>query len=148
MPDLQHEFLEWALLGDAPAVDFCERVFEISQVWDDLVDGDSPTEHEVHRAFWQALVCLPAHPFYQLHVAPLAALLELSMLNYTASVELERAPSVHDKTIAFVLRDSLTSVVVYCARLVGGFNHAASIAADVQRFFMNEDLPSYLRSVK
>jgi hypothetical protein len=148
VPDLQHEFLMYALLGDVAAVDFCERVFEISQVWDDLVDGDNPTEHEVARAYWQALVSLPAHPFYQQHLLQLSAQLERAMLDYIASVELERAQSVHDKTLAFVLRDSLSSVVVYCARLVGGFDHAAAIAADVQRFFCDEDLPSYLRSVK
>jgi hypothetical protein len=142
--DKQHEFLLLTLLGDEAAVDFCERIFEITQIWDDVIDGDSITELELHRAFWQALIVLPAHPFYQRHLAALAALLETTMLDYVAAVELERDPGEHSRSIAYVLRESPTTVVVYCARLVGGIDYAMKIAAEVRRYFHDETLSEYL----
>lgn len=143
----QRDFLLWALRGDESAVDFCETLGYVSQVWDDIHDEPSVDRWRVDNAFYHAMMVIPNHPFYVAHKEALEALLELTMLDYMTSNAFEHG-SEHEKTLAFVLRDSLTAVVVYCARLVGGFGHAAEVAADVRAYFHNETLPEYLEGLK
>jgi hypothetical protein len=147
MIDTQHDFLAWALMENPAAVDFCETLGAISQVWDDVQDFGLRGQ-PVDLAFWQSLVVLPANPFYREHFNVLHPLVESAILDYITANTLEAQGTVHDRTLSFVLRDSLIAVVIYCARIVGGFAWAAEIAPDVRAYFHNESLAEYLRSLR
>lgn len=128
-----------------PAVQFCLDLGAISQVWDDLIDeGHSGA---VSEAFIAALAALPANPFYRAHFEQLHPLVTLWCVDYMASVTLERG-SDHDRTIAFVLRDSYAAIVQQCAVLIGGLGYAVTQAARIRRAVHDETLADYVGGLK
>lgn len=140
----EHAFLRQVLQGSAPAVDFCETLFRISQTLDDIIDGDRPvTGDVVVSAFWQSLIELPANPFYRRHESYLRPLMAAALQDWRDSVILERSKSPHDHSLAFVLRDQLTGVVVQCAYLVGGESWMAEVGPAIRRHFHDENLSDY-----
>lgn len=143
------EFLNTVLRGEQAAVRFCLTLFSISQTLDDLIDKDrEATEFEIFSAFWNSLIELPANPFYRQYEPYLRPLMASAMQDWRDSVALERSGSEHCKTIAFVLRDQLTSVVVQCAYLVGGQNWAATVGPDIRNYFHDETLGDYINGLQ
>ena len=143
-PD-EASFLRQVLQGNDEAVLFCNTLFEISQTLDDLIDGDKTVpQDKVISAFWKALVELPAIPFYRRHESYLRPLIASSLQDWRDSVVLERSDSAHLKSIAFVLRDQLTGVVIQCAYLTGGEQWMTQVGAQVRAHFHEDELGDYL----
>lgn len=141
----EHAFLQQALRQDAGAVAFCETLFRISQTLDDLIDGDKPVSGDVVvSAFWQALIELPGNPFYRQHELYLRPLMAFCLQDWRDSVALERGGGLHEKTLAFVLRDQLSGLVVQCAYLVGGESWMSRVGPAIRQHFHEETLNSYL----
>ncbi|MNR64006.1 hypothetical protein D3C85_1865010 [compost metagenome] len=61
---------------------------------------------------------------------------------------LERTGDHHGRTLAFVLRDQLTSLVVQCAGIVGGFDWMQQVSAEIRRHFHEDALDDYLGEFK
>lgn len=145
----ERAFLQHVLQGQAAPILFCEALFRISQTLDDLIDGDKPvTGDAVYRAFWEALVDLPGNPFYRQHESALRPLMAAALQDWRDSVTLERAGDHHGRTLAFVLRDQLTGVVVQCAGIVGGFEWMQQVSAEIRRHFHEDALVDYLAEFK
>jgi len=143
----ERAFLQRVLKGQAAPIHFCESLFRVSQTLDDLVDRDKPvTDDAIYLAFWEALIELPANPFYRQHEPFLRPLMAAALQDWRDSVTLERDGEHHGRTLAFVLRDQLTSLVVQCAGIVGGFDWMQEVGAEVRRYFHDEYLASYLDS--
>lgn len=141
----EHAFLQQALRQNTGAVAFCETLFRISQTLDDIIDGDQPvTGGAVVSAFWQALIELPANPFYREHEPYLRPLMAAALQDWRDSVALERSGDYHQRTLAFVLRDQLTSLVVQCAYLVGGEAWMQQTGPLIRRHFHEDSLADYL----
>lgn len=143
------EFLLQVLKGSQDAATFCKTLFEISQTLDDLIDGDKPVQQQdVISTFWKALIELPANPFYRRHELYLRPLMASSLQDWRDSVLLERSDSEHFKTLAFVLRDQLTGVVIQCAYLIGGEAWMTQVSAQVRAHFHEDQLADYLSGLK
>ena len=141
-------FLHQVLQGNADAISFCDTLFQISQTLDDLIDGDKPVTHNATiSAFWKAMVELPGNAFYRRHELYLRPLIAATLQDWRDSVLLERSESEHFKTLAFVLRDQLTSVVVQCAYLVGGEPWMTQVSTQVRAHFHDEVLADYLNEL-
>ena len=136
------DFLHDVLLGDIGAVEFCCILGRASQVLDDLVDGDRVTGQDIVEVFWKLIAELPANPFFATNREQLIPAIKIAFLDWIAANDLEQG-SDHDRHLSFVLRDRLTSVVVLCAEIVGGFQYAAESAAEIQRFFQAEPFETY-----
>ncbi len=133
------------LRGNVDAVNFCTMLFSLSQTLDDLVDKDKPrTSLDIIRSYHMALVALPENPFYRAHFDYLRPMLALVLQAYADSVVLEEEGSVHGLHLAFVLRDRLTDVVTQCARLLGGWEYAQTVAKDIQMFCQDESLDTFM----
>jgi hypothetical protein len=144
----EREFLQQVLPNNPSAVAFCETVFQISQVLDDLIDGDGQLDQgTVIQAFWRALVDLPENAFYRQHEPFLRPQLAVALQDWTDSVTLERSGDEHDRNLAFVLRDQLTGIVVQCTRLVGGYEFMRQVGPTIRRYFHDERLADYAASV-
>lgn len=140
----QTQFLHQMLRGNADAVDLVEALAGVSQVLDDLIDKDvEPSPHDIVAAFWDALVTVPSNPFYQRHVATLQPLIRQTLLDWLAANVLERGDR-QAQTLAFVLRDSLTGIVHYCALLVGGLEWAIEVGPSIRMYFHDDGLEDYL----
>lgn len=136
------------LQGDAHAVDFCADIFKVSQIWDDMVDGDKKVSNiDINRAFWLCIVEIPSNPFYKRHFNTLQPILQVFMVDWMDSCRLERQND-HSKNIAWVLRDSVSSLVIHCARLIGGFEWMNQISVRVRKAIYDEPLADYKRNLE
>ena len=141
----QTELLNRVLLGNQPAIAFCETVFSISQTWDDIVDRDNNfTDHDVNRMMWEAMITLPNNPFYQQYFDILNPILQASIVDWMDSNELCKG-TTEEKVAAYILRDSVTNIVIHCARLVGGFDWMAEISTEVRAALYDEPIEIYLK---
>ena len=139
----EREFLLDALKGNESAVDFCLLLGGIQQVWDDLVDGDKAvTAGRINQALIGAIIGLPLNGFYCRHFGELQPIMRVGIMDWMTANALERGDD-HDKTLAFMLRDSIVSIVVQCAYLVGGHDWAISKAPSIRRYFHDETLAEY-----
>jgi hypothetical protein len=134
--------------GDMEAARFCDQFFYITQVWDDLADGDRVrTPEDIDRAFWLALVELPGNRFYLRHGAELRTLVAAFVQDWFAANVLERGDG-HDRSLAFVLRDRVGGLIAHCALLAGGYAWARQVNPDIRRLVHDETLSDYLRGLK
>ena len=141
----EREFLQHVLQGQHAPILFCETLFRISQTLDDLIDKDRPVSDDaIYDAFWEALIELPANPFYRANEPYLRPLMAAALQDWRDSVRLERSGKQHNRTLAFVLRDQLTSVVVQCAYLVGGRDWMQKVSEEVRLHFHEDALQDYL----
>lgn len=141
----EREFLQHVLQGQHAPILFCETLFRISQTLDDLIDKDRPVSDDaIYDAFWEALIELPANPFYRAHEPYLRPLMAAALQDWRDSVRLERSGNHHHRTLAFVLRDQLTSLVVQCAYLVGGSQWMQKVSGEVRLHFHEDTLMDYV----
>ncbi|WXL27768.1 hypothetical protein WG219_10075 [Ectopseudomonas mendocina] len=141
----EREFLQHVLQQQPAPILFCETLFRISQTLDDLIDRDRPVSDDmIYAAFWEALIELPANPFYRTHEPYLRPLMAAALQDWRDSVRLERSGDYHCQTLAFVLRDQLTSLVVQCAYLVGGKGWMQQVSEDVRMHFHEDSLQGYI----
>jgi hypothetical protein len=136
------------IVRDHDAAVFCESFFYITQVWDDLADGDKAVgEPEVSRAFWLALVEMPKNAFFVRHRESLTAFIGQAACAWFDANWLEHG-TTHEKTVAFVLRDTVAGLISLCAYLVGGFDYMRLVSPEVRRLAHDEPLGHYLRGLK
>jgi hypothetical protein len=145
MRDDQREFLQYALRGNVPAVEFCELLGQITQVWDDIIDGDNPelTHEDINAAFWNLFIALPNNVFYQQNFHTLSPLLQAAIVDWWDSNELVKG-GVTEKAAAYVLRDTLTTIVIHCARIIGGYAWMREVSMEVRKFLYTEDLLEFM----
>lgn len=145
----EREFLNSVLQDCSPAVCFCEQLFRISQVLDDLIDRDKPvSDAAITGAFWMALIELPANPFYRQHEPYLRPLMASALQDWKDATGMERAGDEHGMHLAFVLRDQLTAVVIQCAYLIGGYDWMQSVSAQIRRHFHEDSLSDYINDLR
>lgn len=140
----EREFLQYVLKDHGPAILFCESLFRVSQTLDDLIDQDKPiTGDAIYQSYWEALIEIPSNSFYRANELTLRPLMAAALQDWKDSVTLER-DSQHGRTIAFVLRDQLTSLVVQCSCLVGGFDWMQQVSKQIRLHFHEDSLQSYI----
>lgn len=144
----EHEFLIEVLKGDIFAVDFCESVFRISQVLDDLIDKDKPVgDDEIIEIFWRAMIQLPNNEFYRRNFDILNPMLRAMMVDWLDANTLERGGD-HEKSVAFVLRDSIGAIAIHSAYLVGGYAWGRKVSALIRSHIHEDTYEDYVRGLK
>ncbi len=138
----ERELLTYVLKADQPAIAMIEGLAAVSQVWDDLIDKDPVSDEQIHAAFGYLLVDLPQNPFYRRHQDYLLPLFQHFILDWQDATELEKG-SDHDQSVAYVLRDSFSSLVGHCALLVGGLDWYRHVALTIRRHIFDEPLNAY-----
>ncbi len=131
-------------LQDASAVEFVQLLGAVSQTWDDVID--EAKIDDVSSAFMSLLIDLPANPFYRRHLDRLLPVMRAAIFDWLASNELQDGDE-DDRALAHVLRDSLIAVVVECTAITRGNAYAASNAARIRRFYHDESLEAFNRSL-
>ena len=137
--------LEELLLGRKDAVGFIKDLAYIVHVWDDLVDGDvQVTPLSVSRAFTKAILGFNSNPFFRQHCDTLMPVLATGILNWHGANDLETLGGDHALQVAHVTRCSVGDVVVLAASLVGGFEYAMGVAAELRMIMQQDSLEDYL----
>jgi len=144
----ENAFIHRVLKGDELAIAFCKDLFQVSQVWDDLYDRDKPVDRDVLNAtFWTVMVSIPSNPFYQRHFDVLNPLLQVAMVDWMDSNKLASGEVEH-RVAAYVLRDSVSTILIHCARLVGGYNWMREISIEVREALYDEPLRDFMEELK
>ncbi len=139
----EHDFLMHVLKGHEEAVALVETVAMVSQVWDDLIDGDREVSRDqINRAFRAALYQIPMNPFYQRHSVKLIPLMDAFILDWINANALEKMGE-SGKRLAFVLRDASTALAVHCAELIGGFEWAQEVGPKIWLYACDESYEAY-----
>ena len=135
--------LDYALSGHRQAIAFCLDLFAISQTWDDIVDGDrSPTEEELYASFWKAMVDVPRNLFYQEHFTTLSPMVQAALQDWMDANDLEHGND-NQKAAAYVLRDSVTRIVITCARIIGGYEWMREVSHVVSYALYDESVDQF-----
>lgn len=137
----QKELLYKVLRGNESAIQFIELLGGISQVWDDLIDGDDADGPAVNGAFIDALCMLPRNQFYAQNFSELQPLIDSAILDWLTSNQLEDEGERTE--LSWALRDSLAAVIVGAAKIVGGMAWANEISKTVRLFVHDESIEGY-----
>lgn len=146
----QKKLIEKALKNDEDAVRFVLDVMFVARIWDDIYDappGKRVPGHLVNQAFSKALVDIQANPFYRQYQDQFVALFREYAANWMSSNEFEKTGTEHEKTIAFVLRDTIGGLVLHCAYLIGGSDWMTQIAPEIRKLQFDEPLIDYLEGL-
>lgn len=141
----QAEFLHWALKGEPWAIRLCQSVGQAGQDLDDLYDGDdtsTPVQETVERLAWTALVEIPDNPFYRAHYERLQPIVRAALIDWFDANALERG-GVHQQRLAFVLRDTVGTLVTHCAWLLGGYDWMREVSVKVREHMYEDTFEDY-----
>ncbi len=140
--------LESIFLGNQHAIDLFAAWVKITEVWDDLIDGDRPvSKAQIHSAFCAALVGLPANPLYQSHGAVIRAAMAGAIVAWMNSDEMRANPAgAEDVITAHVVRYQVVDVAILLLAELFGFQHAAAHAPAIRRMFRCESLNEFLEN--
>jgi len=131
------------LLDNDEAHKFCVLIWDMSHIWDDLIDKDVPvTDSQINEAFITALIHIPRNSFYQQHIQELLPIMQNSIYEWLDANAIEAKGK---SEIAYVIRSSIGMIVLTCARLIGGDTWARSISLEIRNeLYGNEDYQQYL----
>jgi hypothetical protein len=120
-------------------------LFGASQVWDDLIDEpQKATKGDVNETMLMLLSDLPSNSFYREHIVYLQPIVEMAMVDWLTANSLELHGSDEALHLSFVLRDSLTYIVLACARILFGVRYAIAVGTEVRTFFHDETFNEYV----
>jgi hypothetical protein len=140
------EFLDRAFMGNRHAADFVLMLARISHVWDDLIDRDKPVSNEtINRTFFDALIELPANPFYREHYATLRPLMAIGAMNYEIANTYEALGGEERLALAHVLRYSIADIATAVALITGGPDWARKIGPELRQRSQKDTLQHYLK---
>lgn len=133
---------EW--IGDPNAVAFLLDIFNIGEIWDDLIDRDKPVaDDDINTAFYTALITLPNNPFYRAYQAQLQGVMVSGIHAWLDANKLEQGDH-NDRAYAYVLRVWYMELITLVAQLLHGFDYVRRVSVDIRHFFTHETLEQYI----
>lgn len=121
-----------ATRGEPDAAAFLTGLHRIVDIWDDLIDKDKPVDDAaINAAFYAALVAIPRNPFYRAHFALLSPLIESAIIDWHTANALEKTGG-DDLRTAHALRCAGYSVLIMCARIIGGVEWAEEVSLELR----------------
>lgn len=144
---MEHKIVEEAVQGDPEALAFLRAMARVLHFWDDLIDKDKPiADAEIHARMWDALIVLPLNNFYRDNIDVLSPILISAIANWriATAVERDEMSDPIDLKWAFVIRSTYVDLVVMCAHLIGGLEHAVACGPAIRRWAHAEGYGGYL----
>jgi len=140
----------YAFKGNQAAVDYVLMVAKVADVWDNLIDRDTPVSDEaINGAFWTLAIEIPGNPFYRAHIDDLRPVLATGITNWLIANKIERDETLPHRAIeiANVIRYSIADVVLMVALLIGGREWAAEVGPELRLRSQKSDLNEYINSL-
>ena len=124
------------------AIEWLLALWRVTQVFDDVADGDSVSRDDLLGSVVDALVTLPTNSFYTANHATLDPLVAVAILKWKASDELERTGSA--SAMSFAWRAGYYDIVLAVVQIVHGMTVAMAVCASVANLY-GEDFEDYLK---
>lgn len=131
------------IFGDPSAYSLAVTLIKVSNVWDDLIDGDPLTFGEINSAFYATLVEIPGNPFYQRHFQSLHALIQNAIASFLCANEWENTFDEHGLELGHVLRYGVANVIGQIVILSRGMAAAAEILPHLYKALCGERFEEY-----
>jgi hypothetical protein len=126
------------------AVAWLMDVWQMSQVFDDVADGDAVERADLDRAIWAAFVSMPGNPFFAAKAGALLPMLAAFVLKWQASDTAERAGNADARS--YMWRAGFYDLVLLAVNLCHGPAVAREHAAAVLGLY-GETLADYLGEI-
>lgn len=138
--------LNYFFCGNEDATEFALMLIHVCDVWDDLTDKDEVvTQKALNQAFWYCLSGIPRNSFYRRFADELTPLIETGIFNWIAADVLMARGGQKEMEIANIVRHDIGDVFVHMARLIGGFEWAATVTAEIKLLIQNDTLEEFLK---
>ena len=131
------------VLNDENAIQMCLHLFKISQIWDDLHDGDSVDNNGLSDVFKMILVDLPDNPFYDKFRFQLRPLILSTILQWETANLMEAAKESPDKS--YMLRAGIYGIFHMCVYFAHG-SEVAKKAGPIIYSFYGETVNNFLKN--
>ena len=136
-----HDNLTHALALPPDAVAWLLSIWDVTQVFDDMADGDFPDRGELSRAIWAALVGMPSNPFFIAKAPVLLPMVGGMVLKWEASDTVEKDGEPDERS--YMWRAGFYDVVLWVVFLCHGDEAARRAGPAVMRLY-GETLGGYI----
>lgn len=126
------------------ASDWLIGLWQVIQFFDDVADDDYCNRDDLDDALWNALVGLPASPFFQNNFSVLLPLMSVALLKWKASDTVERDGDAC--ATSFVWRAGYYDIVLAVVQIVHGTQAAMEIGHTVLKLY-GESLEDYMKEM-
>lgn len=137
----EDEFIDYVLQGNRDAIDFCQAIFRVSQVYDAIIDSDPFSKDDIHEAFWLALIELPLNRFYVDNFAQVHVLMRKAILDWRLSNKLEGMSDNRMKVVAYVLKSSVSHLLADIVAIAAGQEWYYEVAPVIMKYLYTEPIP-------
>lgn len=114
-------------------VNWLMDLWEVTQTFDDLVDGDPVDREALDRLIWTSLIEIPCNPWFVHNRGIILPVLMTAIMKWQASDRAERDNSADERS--FVWRAAYYDVVMAAVMLVHGAEQATKIAHHVMHLY-------------
>lgn len=130
--------------GNSHAVELIEGVWELAELYDDLIDGDQHPEESVHKSMAFVLFGLHANPCYRFN-PDLQHVLMQTIALWRAANTLERTKDPEALNVSYTLRCAPYAFFVSVVLCVSGMEKAVRAAELFYGPGDSDTLASYVR---
>lgn len=127
------------------AVVWLIELFEVIQTFDDYADSEVVDRARLDSLIHKTLVGLPTNPFYIAHSYMLQPVLNLAILKWKASDNMERAGKANENSFSW--RASFYDVVLVVVQLVHGVEVSMNLSDEVLSLY-GEKYTDYAKEFK
>ena len=124
----------------ASAVEWLLMMFQVTQVFDDVADGDEVPREELNKCIWNTLVAMPLNPFFTANSTTLLPVVALSILKWQGSDAVECAGQASE--MSFAWRAAFYDLCMIVVQACHGVKKATELSGDVLRLY-GEDFETY-----
>lgn len=124
------------------AIEWLLMLWQATQTFDDVADGDPVSREELNATIWNTLVAMNRNEFWLLHQSTLTPIVASMILKWQASDRAERAGNADAKS--FVWRAGYYDVVLMVIQLLHGAEVAINVSDKVMALY-GERYEDYLK---
>lgn len=129
--------LEW-FGGNRHALEFMLKISDITELWDDLIDGDKELAVDrINRVFYMALVEFPCNPFYTEHRHYLTPLIIQAINSWQDANVLEHGDR-NERALAYTLRNIDIQLVQAIVFITQGYDRMRELSPQIWKVFAAE----------
>lgn len=121
------DFTPRDVFGSPEAYELAVTLIEVSNIWDDLIDGEPVAGSTINAGFYACLITLPENPFYRQHVAQLHPLMKNAIVSFLCANRFENDRDAHGVELAHMLRYGVVNVIVQIVVIAIGMERAMVI---------------------
>jgi hypothetical protein len=117
----------------ASAIEWLLMMFQVTQVFDDVADGDTVSREELNKCIWNTLVAMPLNPFFVANSTTLLPVVALSILKWQGSDAVERAGQANE--MSFAWRATFYDLCMIVIQACHGVKRATELSGDVLKLY-------------